>query len=152
MRQLTWFEKGNPVGTEVLNALEKIIGYRLPADVADFAKQNSGATNPEECEFVALDSAGREYISNFGGLLAFEGEGQESILGILRELRVDDQLPPSVIPIINTGFGDYVCLDYRSGSEPQIVYFAHERSGEDSLFFIAQTFTQFLEILTIPKD
>lgn len=152
MRQLGWFENGNPVSAEALKNLEKTLGHRLPADVVELARMHSGATNPEECEFVAVDRLGRRYISNFGGLLAFEGELGESVLGALRDLNVDGQLPPGVVPIVNTGFGDYVCLDYRNDAEPTIAYFAHERFGEDSLFPVAQTLTEFLDMLTVPKD
>ncbi|MDR6889364.1 MULTISPECIES: SMI1/KNR4 family protein [Variovorax] len=152
MRQLTWFERGTPVTALAIQSLETSFGYRLPPDLVEFAMVNSGASNPEECEFVVTSGSGVEDVSCFGSMLAFDEDGPGTVLSTYRALRCDEQIPVSVLPIVNTGFGDYVCLDYRLDHVPTVAYFAHGKSGEDSLLTLATTFTAFLDLLTVPEN
>jgi cell wall assembly regulator SMI1 len=148
MRQLTWFDRGQAVSLAILVELEKLLGHHLSDDVVEMAKIHSGASNPDECEFEIQDNFGLRRLANFGGMLNFDGQSGESVLGTLRDL--DGQLPSGVIPIIKTGSGDYVCLDYRGGGDATVVYFAHEKVGDESLIAVSRTFTEFLEMLTTP--
>lgn len=149
MRKLTWFEPGEKLEkTDVLRA-EEILGVALPRDYVRVVSQNAGASNPDECEFV-LEIDNEEDICNFGSLLSLREADSETVMAAKADL--SDQLPSGVVPVISTGSGDYVCLDFRQGTNPNVVYFAHERAGESSLVHLASTFSDFLELLRVPSD
>jgi hypothetical protein len=64
----------------------------------------------------------------------------------------DDQLPEGLVPFADDGGGDYMCLDYRNKPEaPGVVYWAHERGKHDSVFPLANSFSEFLDILQPPS-
>ena len=62
--------------------------------------------------------SGVEDVSCVGSMLAFDGDAPGTVLSTYRALRCDEQIPVSVLPIVDTGFGDYVCLGYRLGHVP----------------------------------
>jgi hypothetical protein len=78
---------------------------------------------------VVTYGSGVEDVSCVGSMLAFDGDAPRTVLSTYRALRCDEQIPVSVLPIVDTGFGDYVCLDYRLGHVLTIAYFAHGKSG-----------------------
>jgi hypothetical protein len=77
-----------------------------------------------------------------GVLLSFAADDPESIFAVYESMR--SFLPLGAVPIADDGGGDFVCLDYSSGTTPTIGYWHH---GEDSLVSVAPNFTAFLEML-----
>lgn len=150
MRELIWFEDG--VGSDFfsISQLEKELGIVFPIDYKEFAMKHSGASNPDECEFNFATQNHELNMGNFGSLLSISGDHSESVRGAKNNL--GNQLPPHIIPVISTGSGDYICIDCKDATSYQIVYFFHERSGENSLCFIADSISEFLDFLTIPED
>ena len=149
MRRLGWFEPGHGADKNAIRGLESVLGLRLPDDFSEFASEFAGASNPDESEFDVLERSGRKWVGNLGSVLRLEGDDVETILGTMRDL--GSQIPPGVVPIVGTGSGDYVSLDFRSG-DVSVVYFAHEKTGEDSLIPLASSFADFLEMVRAPLD
>lgn len=147
MRDLIWFEPGIPLAPEVISSAEGSLGVVLPQDYKILVTNHSGASNPEVSEFLYNDGR-RENVGNFGTLLTLQNGSPESVFEAMTNL--GNQLPESVIPVVHTGSGDCVCLDYRNSKLPKIVYFAHERNGEQSIVFLADSFTEFLDMLREP--
>ncbi len=150
MRSLSWFEPGVGASREEVDALERAIGFKLPHDFAEFVTRHAGSSNPDECEFDVVESNGSKRQGNFGLLMSLSGADSESVLSALSDLR--DQIPVGLVPVIDTGSGDFVCLDFRSGAETSVVYFFHEKSGGTAIVPLAQTFTDFLDGLRTPTD
>lgn len=141
MRVLNWFEPGEHLEANEISLVEDLIGVKFPADYAALVGSHSGASNPRECEFVYVDR-GEPQVGNLGALLALKPDQSDRLVDAIRDL--GDQVPVGVIPIVETGWGDFVCLDYRESNEPTIAYFSHELSGEDSIITIARSFSEFL--------
>lgn len=149
MRKLNWFEPGEPLAANEIAATEELLGVKFPADYAALVGSHSGASSPRECEFIYVDR-GKRQIGSLGVLLALKPDQPDRLVDAIRNL--GDQIPVGVIPIIETGWGDFVCLDYRESKEPTIAYFSHELSGEDSIIFIANSVSEFLDSLYVPED
>lgn len=150
MRELNWFEQGHGASMSEVNDLENETGLRLPRDFVEFVIRNAGASNPDECEFDIVDSRGKTHLGNFGIVLPLFSENGDSVASALSSL--DGQIPVGVLPVIGTGSGDFVCLDFRSGDGVSVTYFFHERTGSDALVPLSTTYSDFLNMLREPAD
>lgn len=150
MRILDWFDSGEAVTMASLERLQSEVGHVFPKDCADFILKYSGANNPSECSFTIVEEDGSTFVSNFGAVLHVDGDGAESILGVTRSL--SEQHLRNVVAIVDTGFGDYVCLHFSEAGDSLVVYYSHERPIESALLPLAPTFTGFLDLLEVPAD
>lgn len=62
-----------------------------------------------------------------------------------------DELGSKLIPIAYLFAGDFVCLDFRTDSNPSVVVWLHEESRDyaPATITVAQSFTEFCEKLTL---
>ena len=150
MRRLKWFAIGEGAPRSAVVRLESALGCTFPADFVDFAMKYAGSSNPDESEFTVSGKNSRQRIGNFGAVLRIDGDDVDSVLAATANL--GSQLPSGIVPVVGTGSGDYVCLDYRIAGLVTVSYFAHEKSGDDSLIPLARTFTDFIEMLREPTD
>lgn len=148
MRELTWLEAGIGAAEGEILALQAELGVDLPLDAAQFLMAHAGASNPDEDEFDVTDATGRRRVSCLGGVL----QVGDTTWGIRQAANQIDGLPLGVVPIIETGFGDYVCLDFRQGSRGEVVYYFHERLPPDCIAPLAGSVTEFLELLRPGED
>lgn len=148
MKELHWFEPGEKLSSDELARAQAQLGVFLPVDYSELVMKHDGGSNPDECEFEYLDR-GRARKGNFGALLSLRPSSAENVLDAMQDL--GDQLPAGVVPIIDTGSGDFVCFDYRAG-QPCVVYFAHERAGDDAIISLAPSFAEFVDNLREPVD
>lgn len=153
MRALTWLDPGMPLEAIDLDILEHRLGVAFPQGYRALVLNHDGASNPAESTFAFSTATGRKRVGNFGALLSLSANrsdsGSELLLECLEGL--GNRLPGDVVPIISTGNGDYICLDYRDRRPvPTIAYFDHEQSS--SLSFVDNSFEQFIEMLQVPDD
>lgn len=144
MRELNWFEPGRGASESEVGNLERVLGLQLPRDFVEYLLRNAGASSPDENEFPVIDCDGNTNISNFGVLLPPFCEDGESIVGDLSDL--GEQIPAGLLPVVGTGGGDYVCLDFRSGVGVSVVYFFHEETGDNAFVPLSATFSEFLDM------
>lgn len=149
MRNLTWFEDGQPVDPGPIREVEARLGVKLPQDYVDFVQIHSGASNPDEAVFKYI-SEGREEIGSFGALISIDPSVRGNILEIISDL--GDQISKSTVPIVETGYGDYVCLQYSDDRGCSISVYQHEKPFDRSMAFVAGTFSEFLDRLEVPDD
>lgn len=148
MKELHWFEPGERLSSDELAKAQAHLGVFLPADYTDLVLKHDGGSNPDECSFeYAVD--GRTRVGNFGVLLSLRQSSSENVFETIENLA--EQLPKGVIPIMDTGSGDFVCFDYRAGA-PTVVYFAHERADDKAVIPLANSFGEFVESLREPAD
>jgi cell wall assembly regulator SMI1 len=150
MRNLNWFEIGSGADKFTIEELENEIGFSLPVDYLQFAAKYSGSSNPAESEFDVRYPGGFIHIGNFGVLLQLIDSNSESILGTIKNL--GDQIPYGIVPIITTGHGDHVCLDYRTQGKVSIAYRFHGQTDPDAFVTLANSFSDFLDMLREPCD
>ena len=58
---------------------------------------NSGASNPEECEFVVTSGSGVEDVSCVGSMLAFDEDGPGTVLSTYRMRSINHVLEPQAV-------------------------------------------------------
>ncbi|MFS0654928.1 SMI1/KNR4 family protein [Bacillus sp. 179-C3.3 HS] len=64
-----------------------------------------------------------------------------------------EQLPEKIIPIADADGGDQICLDVSELNQGKVYFWDHElRDGEQDLFLIADTFTEFIEGLFVVEE
>jgi cell wall assembly regulator SMI1 len=144
--ELKWDFYEDPVDSTVVDGIELELGVALPEDFKTCVRKYHGG-RPDNRRFSFLDQKLGEMKSSFAVLLSFNRENSENILRSL-ELR-QDQLPKGIVPFGDDGGGDMICFDYRhTASNPPIVYWHHEREGDESVTFLAKSFSEFLEMLT----
>ena len=84
-------------------------------------------------------------------MLNFIPDDEYSILKTTERLLRNDRLPEGIIPFAEDGGGDQICLDYRQGRrQPRVVYWSHEEEKDQSIFPLADSFTEFLAMLEPP--
>lgn len=155
---LTWEDcLDNAASDAVVAELERRLGIHFPLDYLEVAKACQGGTPVERSEFVYRDAdAGGPDWSGFAYLLPLEPTHEEGIVATMEKLAKDGKLPAGVVPIATDGGGDYVCLAYRAGAAPSIVYWCHERERDDSIFPLSDSFRGLLERLApaaeLPDD
>jgi hypothetical protein len=99
----------------------------------------------------------------FSNLLSFNLDKDTSILTIWEDNK--ERMPNGIIPFATDPGGNYICFDYRSTTEPSVVFWNHEENfvinAEDELEypevdaeyklhdieFVAPNFFEFLSIL-----
>ena len=99
----------------------------------------------------------------FSNLLSFNLEGTTSILTVWEDNK--ERMPNGLIPFATDPGGNYICFDYRSTTEPSVIFWNHEENfvinAENELEypevdaeyklhgieFVAPDFFEFLSIL-----
>lgn len=148
LREIHWFETPQGSSEEDVAAVECALGCELPADFRGFLKSNGGGS-PIETDFT-LDEPRGPFFASIGVFLAAV-DGAYSILTTSANLGARGL--SGLVPIAESGGGDLVCLDYREGPSPTIVYQHQGRFGlDDEVVPICATFADFLELLREPDD
>lgn len=148
MRKLTWSDPGEMLSADDIKAAESRLNVQFPMDYREMISSHSNG-NPEECVFQYAQQGEKEY-GNFGFLMSLLDWQEENVFEAIEDF--GERLPNGLVPIIGTGMGDFVCLNYSSSEVPTIVYFSHETPIEDAVSPLANTFSEFLELLTVPED
>jgi hypothetical protein len=113
----------------------------LPADYRACVRENHGGA-PEPAGFVFVSPDGQEVASQVSLLLTLDSREDENVLSTTRDLKAEGRLPEGLVPIIDDGGGNYVCLDYGKGT-PGIVHL----SIASQVTHLAESFTEFLQKL-----
>jgi cell wall assembly regulator SMI1 len=146
---LRWDNLREPLAESTVTEAERALGIRFPDDYRRCLIQFHGAS-PAVSDFVVVTQDGRRFNSCVGVLLTADPRDAENILAMHSGMGPYKDGP--VIPIIDDGGGDFVCLDYRgkgAREAPRIVYFEHEL-GE--LHGLAATFADFCSSLFEPSE
>jgi SMI1-KNR4 cell-wall len=148
IRQLEWFEDPTCCTEEQILSVENDLGVRFPNDYREFLLNGAGGS-PLETDFKVDDSRGRGDVS-IGVFLSPD----DSDYGILPTMRiVAERSTVGLVPIAESGGGDFICLDYRRSSTPTISYWHQGRYGENDEFVaVCDTFEDFLNLLQVPDD
>lgn len=160
MIKIEWQFTDEKVSREQVEGVARKIGVRFPLDYIECAVINHGA-NVEPGTF---DIGNRERV--FGSLLSFDGSSPDYFLKVYENYIAT--LPTGVIPFAFDPAGNLICFDYKNNEDsPIVVFWEHEGAWEKSMlmqgeglskeqaeerarenvFFVANSFTEFLEKL-----
>lgn len=143
---LTWHADYAPLDDSVMTGAELILGLKLPGSYRALAQAWPGG-RPDADEFEVRHRSG-SWRSSVGVLLSLDPRHTDNVFECIKHVAVDDQLPAGLLPIIDDGGGDLICLDYREGGdEPAVVYWAHELGGDDAVVGLCSSFHEFLALL-----
>ena len=126
-----------PVATlEEVSAVEKEIGFKIPADYVEVARHNQGRMTMRNGH--SADGRG----SALGGLYHFHGALDDGRLGWGSD--INEELSTLLLPFSEDPGGNFFAFDYDKNpqnSSPTIVFWDHETGIVTTL---ANSFTDFL--------
>ena len=146
---------------ELLTERESCWRVTLPNDYRNFIMKFNGGI-PTECAFFPPNSRER----NIERFLCILENYQDHPLGWydidvvdaqIGEYLTDtpDELGVGLLPIADLFFGNYLCLDFRkSRVNPTVCIWDHEGADvfSPAPFQVANNFTEFLRMLTLPEE
>jgi hypothetical protein len=150
-----------PPGVERLNELAAYFGIKWPTDYLQFISRYNGG------EPVSANISVGKAIRAIEFFLPILDDFKDPNLPGWRDLDVvistlDERLTEDenetgnkVLPIAAIFAGDFICLDFRNNTaSPGIVLWEHERSisFKPSYIFVANTFDEFLEQITVDTE
>ncbi len=148
IRELEWFETPVTSSEEEVSKIETQLGVNFPDDYRQFLMVNGGGS-PVETDFVIDEPRGPFDASV--GIFLHAGSGEYGIAPTLKNL--ESRRVSGLVPVAESGGGDFVCLDYREGLTPSISYWHHGRYGlNDEVVAVSRTFAEFLNLLQEPTD
>jgi hypothetical protein len=144
-RALRWKRAGEPLDETELQRLELELGVTLPPSYRECVRVFHGAT-PTPQGFDFTDQKLGQMGSCFSLLLEIAEVGNETIRQYLKSYAED--LPIGLMPFGRDPGGDLMCFDYQvSKTKPSVVYWHHERMGDDSVTLLTNSFDEFINSL-----
>ena len=140
----------------------------IGADPKDLEKTQKkiGVVFPKEyIDIILICDGGRPENNNFQ--IKLDNHILYESLGMLLQIKKDkyslinfylnppDLLPKGLVAFGEDGGGNLTCFDYREGKhllDPPIVFWDHEECEGENVFFVANTFKEFLEKLEPDED
>ncbi|NMD71269.1 SMI1/KNR4 family protein [Bacillus sp. DNRA2] len=160
MSNIQWRSWDDPVTKIEVEKVGEKLGVKLPLEYIEIAMNYNGAhVSPD---LFQVD--GKERV--FGTLLTFDTEDDEYILEVFNDYK--DTIPKKIIPFAFDPSGNLICFDYKNHEDnPIVVFWEHENAWEkemlileeglteemaeerarENVFYVAESFTAFLEKL-----
>lgn len=141
---------------DLIAEVEKSLRIKFPIEFVDFIKAYNGA----EAITNQIQINQQTYLIERFLCILENSENDETngwydievVISQIGERLTDneDLIGMNVVPIAALFAGDYICLDYRNSSEPNVVLWKHEESDEfaPKLVKISDSISQFFAMLT----
>ena len=153
MMEILWEECNGRVEEDRIKYVEKTIGIKLPKKYLQAIMECDGGI-PLESDFDFIECRlNKKRGECIGRFLPFNSCEYGDILTDFHN--PPEFFPDGLVAFAETGGGDYICFDYRSGKdnpEPPIVYWSHDADVGKDVSFIAHEFEEFISILKRPED
>jgi len=163
MSKIEWQFADEPVSEDYVKSVGNHLGVVYPEDYTSCASINHGAN----VDPALFDIGNREKV--FGTLLSYDKDNDEFIVDVYNSYK--ETLPKGLVPFAFDPAGNLICFDYKDHEDhednPIVVYWEHENAGEkemymreeglteeqaekrarENVFYVAETFTEFLKKL-----
>ncbi|MBU5465784.1 SMI1/KNR4 family protein [Virgibacillus sp. MSJ-26] len=158
--QLSWPTADEPVSEEYIDKIGSRLNVHFTKDYKTCAAKNNGsAVIPYEFDVGQV-------TRTFGTLLSYDKSSNEFILRVYNNYK--NTLPKDVIPFAYDPAGNLICFDYKgSDTDPIVVFWEHEgaaeksmlinnegmteeeaeRTARENIYYVADSFTDFLNQL-----
>jgi hypothetical protein len=150
LRELNWFDPPKRCTAKKVDELQSKLGVQFPDEYKKFL-QVCGGGAPAETDFQ-IDEPRGVFHASVGVFLS----GGNDEYGIVPTFNgITSRRIAGLVPIAESGGGDFVCLDYRKCEDgaPTISYWHNGRYGmDDEVVDICLRFGDFLELLHEPVD
>ncbi len=132
------------VTEDELTAFENSLGHRLPEDYRQFLlKHNGGFSNVSAFRYKEADYWQDGGVHRFLGIS--ENHDRHSLQKHIALFQSYKETPPDLMPIADTGVGNFILLSIFGPDKGKVFYWNHEIDPVyGNIFFIAESFTKFL--------
>jgi len=120
---------------DAIAAFEAVLKVRLPQEYLDLVRKMNGAY--VRSNIFAIPSGNNAGVSKF---VPFDKALYEKSL-------MEQTGPTNFVPIAHASGGNYVCMSIKTSELGSIYFFDHEIPGEKALTKVAQSISQFLDML-----
>jgi len=162
MSKVQWRSPDEPIIREDVKNVEQELNINFPLDYIECVMKNNGAhVSPE-----VFEVEGKRKV--FGTLLTYDmdDDDDENIIEVFNDY--NGTLPSALVPFAFDPAGNLICFDYKNHKEdPIVVFWEHEGAWEketlmesegitaeeaekiarENVFYVANTFTEFLSKL-----
>ncbi len=147
---MDWIAGSGTIERTMIDGYGEKINVKLPEEYIEIAAENNGAHPTLD----VFDIKGRGEVV-FDSLLEFNSEVGADIFQYYEILKSNSGFD-RILPFARDPFGNLICFDYReTGSNPPIVFWDHEAdsdAGEEPLYLVANSFSEFLDMLYEPDE
>lgn len=140
-----------------IDAFERDLGRSIPPEYREFLFQHNGG-RPEPSEFAMAGL--RKGTTELGAVRCFLGigtpeetENLDYVLGVF-----GDRMPSRIFPIARDPGGNFICISSEGADAGMVYFWDHEREtdtgelpGDQNLYLIADSFDEFLNMLSAGK-
>jgi hypothetical protein len=151
--KLEWDDYGKAISLKKVKKVEDKLGITFPDEYIDYARKYPEGY-PNKTDFDMIEPDGSNSSGYFGSLLSLSKKSDYYLFEEYKDMLEQTGIK-KLIPIIETGSGDYVCLDYEVFGrldQPKIAYWFHDYEPDRSIVLLADNFTEFLSMLYEPDD
>jgi cell wall assembly regulator SMI1 len=144
--KIEWVFIRNPIGDKEIREVEAKLGIEFPNDYKKcIEKYHGGRPRPKVFDFEEREGA------VFNRLLTFDPDDDYYYIPAVRDM-IEDRLISDIYPFGADPFGNFICFDYREGTNkpPKVVFWDHETaydSPEKAISFICDSFTKLISKL-----
>ncbi|MCS1351682.1 SMI1/KNR4 family protein [Mechercharimyces sp. CAU 1602] len=155
---VSWQPSEYQISDRDIESLENKLEVQFPPDFVEWIKIYQGVSPEGD---ISIDIKGEEhgfyrllYVSLPMNIEVDEYSSIESEYSIF----VDrcDEFPMELIPFGEDAQNKWYCFDFRNSEKPKIVFvdweYSYEEEQEDAVKFVADNFTQFLNMLYVFAD
>jgi cell wall assembly regulator SMI1 len=145
---VTWenyvWDSPRPATLDEIEALEREWGITFPDDYKRVVMKHQGMTPTPYV--IDIGSNSNNVICE---LMTISVDGQQRSYAMRHVYQlIKNLVPAGIYPFAGTGTGDYICFDYRtSATAPKVIFYFTEAPGEEALYPVADSFTDFLSKL-----
>lgn len=144
-------ESRTPLTLEKLDEVQQRLQLEFPAEYREFLlKYNGGKPTPNT--FTFTDHSGKQSDSLVHYFLAIYGNHIDDLAVEYSDLLSDERILPHLVPIANDPFGNLIVLSVGGEDQGKVYFWDHEIEpetvGYENMSLIADSFTEFLNMLT----
>ncbi|CAO5676950.1 MAG: hypothetical protein HEEMFOPI_02058 [Holosporales bacterium] len=144
------FSNKNSVSNEIIKNAEIQMKIEFPDLYKKIAMEYDGETPDQDCLDFFVPELNR-IISTSVHLLSFKKRWYADIIEIFYD--PPEFFPQGLIAFAEDGGGNYICFDYRTCKKnPSIVFWSHEENIGEDVFFIADSFEDFINSLKSEEE
>jgi len=139
------WENDREIDLTVINNFADAHAISFPKEYLDLVTKNQGKSPAPE-NFKLKNS---DFVGTVNVLLHFDDDESEKTYNVNYNYEIGKEyLPEDIVPFASTINSDLLCFDFRTFKDnPHIVLASHEYSGEDAIFPVADSFSEFLNNL-----
>ena len=133
-----------------VSKIEKEIHNQLPKEYRDFFLKCRFPVEFDNMIQIRVDpsipGAGGGWLP-FGDFYSLKNDSNYNILENVN--CYSGRIPENLLPIADSPGGNQLCIGVRGSEKGKVYYWDHDYESEDDIYFLANSFTEFIDLLEI---